>query len=94
MNDTFNVTVHNHPYPILSTESRYKAAQDRGKFLLTVCIAMAVAVLSASFSIFLVKERASNSKHVQLVSGTTRRTDCSPPRTIECLVFVGRERER
>lgn len=91
MEDTFNVTVRNHPYPVLSTEKRYKAAQDQGKFLLTVCVAMAVAVLSASFAVFLVKERASNSKHVQLVSGTsTRTTECFPFRTIECLSHVER----
>jgi hypothetical protein len=39
------------------------------QFLLTVCMAMAAAVLSAAFVVFLVRERATKAKHVQVLWG-------------------------
>eukprot|EP00958_Prasinococcus_capsulatus_P023718 scaffold3596_cov316-Prasinococcus_capsulatus_cf.AAC.2 len=57
------------PFPVLPDEARAQASEDIEQLLLTVCVAMAVSVLSASFAVFLVKERASNAKHVQMISG-------------------------
>lgn len=38
--------------------------------LLVLCLTMAASVLSASFAVFLVRERESHSKSVQVVAGT------------------------
>ena len=40
-----------------------------GSMLLVLLMTMATASLSASFAVFLVRERANKSKHVQTVSG-------------------------
>lgn len=37
--------------------------------LLVLCLTMAASVLSSSYAVFVVRERESNSLHVQLVSG-------------------------
>ena len=40
-----------------------------GDLLLVLCLTMAASVLSASFAVFLVRERESHSKSVQVVAG-------------------------
>jgi hypothetical protein len=42
-----------------------------GNLLLVMCVVLAVSVLSASFAVFLVRERASGSKAVQLIAGAS-----------------------
>lgn len=55
-----------HALPLLENEARTKDTQQLGQFLLTVCMSMAAAVLSAAFVVFLVKERHTKAKHVQV----------------------------
>lgn len=59
----------NHPLPVLASEAIVKAYQFVFKFIFVCCMTMAAASLSASFSMFIVQERANKSKQVQMVSG-------------------------
>ena len=64
-----SIEVVNHPLPVLASEDIVKAYQFVFKFIFVCCLTMAVASLSASFSMFIVQERANKSKQVQMVSG-------------------------
>lgn len=57
------------PLPVLPHELRQQVRQQEAGLMLVLCLTMASSVLSASFVVFLVREKDSDSKHVQLVSG-------------------------
>ncbi|KAK9828547.1 hypothetical protein WJX72_000707 [[Myrmecia] bisecta] len=63
------ISVVNHPLPTLKNELAVQVSQSSGDLLLVLCMTIASAVLSASFVVFLVRERESRSKHVQVISG-------------------------
>lgn len=63
------ISLTRHPLPLLQYERKQQVAQETGSMLLVLLMTMATASLSASFSVFLVRERANKSKHVQTVSG-------------------------
>eukprot|EP00798_Chlamydomonas_sp_ICE-L_P031757 gene31757-6955_t len=68
--DTAGFRVASQPLPILPTEPAARIHQDAVGLVLVLCLSMASSVLSASFAVFLVRERSSNSKHLQMVTGT------------------------
>jgi ABC-type multidrug transport system ATPase subunit len=59
----------NRPLPVLASEDIVKAYEFVFKFIFICCLLMAVSSLSASFSMFIVAEKANKSKQVQMVSG-------------------------
>lgn len=59
----------NHPLPTLPFEPQSRVRQDAASLMMVLCLTLATSVLSASFVVALVREAASGSKHVQLVSG-------------------------
>ena len=59
----------NRPLPVLASEDIVKAYEFVFKFIFICCLLMAVSSLSASFSMFIVQEKANKSKQVQMVSG-------------------------
>ncbi|KAK3101854.1 hypothetical protein FSP39_006814 [Pinctada imbricata] len=69
----FSITTTNFPLPRpVDESSRGIGYATRGTgFVIAFCILFGMAFLSTSFIIFLIKERASGSKHVQKVSGAS-----------------------
>eukprot|EP00873_Tetraselmis_striata_P005020 jgi/Tetstr1/425284/TSEL_015736.t1 len=66
------ITVGSKPLPALPTELSEQLENAAGNLLLVLLTMLAMAGLSASFSVFLVREAASSSKLVQLVAGAPR----------------------
>ncbi|BDA45751.1 probable ATP-binding cassette sub-family A member 3 [Coccomyxa sp. Obi] len=64
-----SIGVANHPMPTLQNEAAAKFSKVAGDLLLVLCLTMAASVLSASFAVFLVRERECHSKSVQMVAG-------------------------
>ncbi|GAB4821282.1 hypothetical protein N2152v2_008328 [Parachlorella kessleri] len=60
----------NYPLPVIHGEQSMRINEQSGSLLLVLCLVMAGAVLSASFAVFLVRERESRSKAVQAIAGT------------------------
>ena len=56
----------NHPLPVVFGEAEQRASQASSTLLLVLYVTMACAVLAASFAVFLVRERDSKSKAVQV----------------------------
>ena len=67
------IGVTNHPLPVTDYE---KGSNDEAQIALTLVVAIFIGVgmsiLSASYSIFLIWERANNAKHLQMVSGVPK----------------------
>jgi len=66
------ISVRSHPLPALPTELSQQIETSAGNLLLVLLIMLAMAGMSASFSVFLVREAESGSKLVQLVAGAPR----------------------
>lgn len=56
---------------MLITAGALKTDPYAGDLLLVLCLTMASSVLSASFAVFLVRERECHSKGVQMVAGAS-----------------------
>ncbi|KAG8175444.1 hypothetical protein JTE90_026867 [Oedothorax gibbosus] len=69
-NDSFTFAVTNHPLPkTLSQKGEQQQTDTRVSYQIAQDIMFGMSFLIASFAVFIVKERSSNSKHLQLVSG-------------------------
>ncbi|KAL4853959.1 ATP-binding cassette sub-family A member 3 [Chlorella vulgaris] len=64
-----DIRLTSHPFPALAHEQDMQINEEAGTLLLVMCVVLATSVLSASFAIFLVRERSSGSKAVQLIAG-------------------------
>ena len=63
------VRVYNEPLPYGANEQATYDQKMANDTLLVLCVAMAIAILSAGPSVFVVRERACGAQHVQMVSG-------------------------
>ena len=66
---SLGVSVVNHPLPFSSTEKIAKINTLANNILLIVCAGLALSVLSASFAVFLVKERTCGALQLHRLSG-------------------------
>ena len=66
------ILVRSHPLPALPFEVSQQIEASAGNLLLVLLVVLAMAGISASFSVFLVREAASGAKLVQLVAGCPR----------------------
>ncbi|XP_035208285.1 ATP-binding cassette sub-family A member 3-like isoform X2 [Stegodyphus dumicola] len=70
INDSQSFSVVNHPLPrTLAEKGRQQQIQTTEAYQISQDIMFGMSFLVASFSIFIIKERSSNSKHLQRVSG-------------------------
>lgn len=60
-----------HPLPVVHGEPVMRVSEMSGALLLVLCVTMAGSVLSASYALFLVRERSSRSKEVQRIAGAS-----------------------
>jgi len=75
-NKEYQIETINHPLPKHSVERAIRPIDDAIRIIaankslgFTVCVSFGLAILSATFVVFLIKERKSGAKHSQLVSG-------------------------
>ncbi|KAL3869286.1 hypothetical protein ACJMK2_041989, partial [Sinanodonta woodiana] len=68
--DSYGITAINHPMVLnkaqLNSAALYSSAVD---VVIAICVIFAMSFIPASFVMYLIEERASNSKHLQFVSG-------------------------
>ena len=65
------VRVRSFPLPFDRSEDATKGNEMANDTLLVLCVSMAVAILSAGFAVFIVRERECGARHVQFVSGVS-----------------------
>ncbi|CAM1313391.1 ABCA3 (predicted) [Pycnogonum litorale] len=66
----YHLTVINHPLPrTADVKALQESSQGRDSYQLAQFIIMGICFLAASFIVFLVKERSTKAKHLQVVSG-------------------------
>ncbi|KAG8188878.1 hypothetical protein JTE90_018283 [Oedothorax gibbosus] len=69
-NDSFTFAVTNHPLPkTLSEKGKQQQTDQTISYQIAQDIMFGMSFLIASFAVFIIKERSSNSKHLQRVSG-------------------------
>ncbi|XP_074643630.1 phospholipid-transporting ATPase ABCA1-like [Tubulanus polymorphus] len=69
----FGITAVNHPMNYTEYQLSFEAEMSTViDFLISICVIFAMAFVPASFVMFLIDERVSNSKHLQFVSGVNR----------------------
>ncbi|KAJ8041808.1 ATP-binding cassette sub-family A member 1 [Holothuria leucospilota] len=73
-NESYSVSVTNYPLPLATTTQATNSGLDPDTFNLAILILFGLSFLTASFLPFIITERSSKAKHLQLVSGLDRVT--------------------
>ncbi|CAI9722811.1 ATP-binding cassette sub-family A member 3 [Octopus vulgaris] len=66
---TSKISFVNHPLPLTQSEASSAATLDTTAFTLSVMILFGISFLAATFSLFVIKERCTKSRHLQYISG-------------------------
>lgn len=67
---TSEISFVNHPLPVTQSEAASSSSSlDNTSFTISVMILFGISFLSATFSLFVIKERCTKSKHLQYISG-------------------------
>eukprot|EP01135_Chromosphaera_perkinsii_P003153 Nk52_evm42s236 gene=Nk52_evmTU42s236 len=70
MGDTeYRIQTSNHPFPQTEDEVEKALRKQGTTFVIGLCMIIALSFIPASFTLFVVQERVSKSKHLQFVSG-------------------------